>query len=58
MNWFKQSQHDGGLRVWLDDERDPTDPQVQRDFGAHGDEIWVKTAPEAIKMLEQGRCLH
>ena len=39
------------MKLWLDDERDPTTPTVQRMFGAHGDEVWVKTADEAIHML-------
>ena len=36
------------MRLWLDDERDPHDPIVQAKFGATGDEIWVKTAEEAV----------
>ena len=52
MSWFtKLSQ---STRLWLDDERDPKDPVIQQYFGSHGDEIWVTTASQAIKMLEQG----
>lgn len=42
------------LKIWLDDERDPADPEIQRDFGANGDEVWVKTAADAINMLSNG----
>lgn len=42
------------MRLWLDDERDPTDKTIQRDFGAKGDEVWVRSAPEAIKHLQTG----
>ena len=49
MNWYKMSQ--ANIELWLDDERDPKNPQIQRDFGAKGTELWVKTVPEAIKHL-------
>jgi len=52
MNWYRQSQ--SVIHVWLDDERDPTEPAIQRGSGARGDEIWVKTVPEAIALLQQG----
>ena len=42
------------LKLWLDDERNPQEPFIQKEFGSHGDEIWVKTANEAIELLKQG----
>lgn len=42
------------MRVWLDDERDPTNPEIQARFGAHGDEVWVTTVEAAILTLEVG----
>lgn len=43
------------MKLWLDDERDPTDPKIQCIFGSKGDEIWVKTASSAIAHLNQGQ---
>lgn len=40
------------IRLWLDDEKDPKDPTVQKEFGAQGDEVWVKTVEEAISYLQ------
>ena len=51
-NWYKMAQSE--IRLWLDDVRDPQDPQIQEKFGAEGNEIWVKTMPEAISYLNQG----
>tara|TARA_B100000745_G_scaffold231960_1_gene155941 strand:- start:3607 stop:4020 length:414 start_codon:yes stop_codon:yes gene_type:complete len=34
------------MRIWVDDERDPTLSHVQEKFGARGNEIWVKTPAE------------
>lgn len=45
------------IKLWLDDERDPTDPYIQNMFGAEGDEIWVKTAHVAISHLQQGNII-
>ena len=42
------------IKLWLDDERDPKDPYIQSEFGAKGDEKWVKTASDAIHYLKQG----
>lgn len=39
------------MKIWLDDERDPTIPFIQQNFGAKGDEVWVKTASEAKKLI-------
>lgn len=41
------------MKLWLDDERDPNSPIIQKQFGATGDEIWVKTAKMAIYYLAQ-----
>jgi hypothetical protein len=49
MNWYKKAK--SGIRLWLDDGRDPKDPDTQEKFGAKGDEVWVKTVPEAIEYL-------
>lgn len=42
-----------GIKLWLDDNRDPQDPQVQKLFGSTGDEIWVKTIEEAKSYISQ-----
>lgn len=42
------------IRLWLDDERDPSNPIIMSTFGSHGDEIWVKTPQEAISYLKNG----
>lgn len=42
------------MKLWLDDERDPREPFIQSEFGADGDEVWVKTAGMAIHYLKQG----
>jgi len=52
MDWYKMAQSE--IRLWLDDVRDPQDPNIQEKFGAEGNEIWVKTMPEAISYLNQG----
>lgn len=52
MNWYKKAQKT--IDLWLDDERDPTNPKIQQQFGAKDNEIWVKTVPEAIKYISQG----
>lgn len=41
------------MKLWLDDERDPSSPTIQEKFGADGDEVWVKTAEMAIYYLSQ-----
>jgi len=48
MNIYKLAS---GVRLWLDDVRDPQNRQIQREFGAKGDELWVKTVEEAKKYL-------
>lgn len=42
------------INLWLDDERDPSNPDTQKLFGSNGSEIWVKTVEEAIPFLEKG----
>jgi hypothetical protein len=42
------------MKVWLDDDRDPTDEFIQREFGAAADMLWVKTAAEAVDVLRAG----
>ncbi len=51
MNWYKTSQQ---IRLWLDDVRDPTDPIIRANFGASGDEEWVRTSQEAIQRISEG----
>ena len=43
------------MRIWLDDNRDPTDPKIQIKYGAKGDEVWVKTTKEAKELLLTGQ---
>lgn len=45
------------IKLWLDDERDPSAPNIQNHFGAEGDEVWVKTAAVAISYLRQGNVI-
>lgn len=52
---FKQFVETTTLDIWLDDERDPRDQYVQQHFGAKGNEVWVKTAQEAIQLLSTGK---
>jgi len=58
MNWYrkylplKQSQQT--IALWLDDERDPSDLNTQRLFGATGSEQWVKTVPDAKTIILNG----
>ena len=42
------------LSVWLDDERDPSEPAISKIFGSTGNEIWVKTAHNCIDLLKTG----
>lgn len=42
------------MKIWLDDVRDPTDPEIQELFGAEGDEIWCKTVKAAAELLITG----
>jgi hypothetical protein len=42
------------MKVWLDDERDPSDPKIIEYFGSTPDMVWVKTPWDAIKLLETG----
>ncbi|MHA2043235.1 MAG: cyclic-phosphate processing receiver domain-containing protein [Candidatus Thorarchaeota archaeon] len=50
---FKIWLENQGIKIWLDDERDPTKDFIKNNFGSHGDETWVKTAKEAIDLLSQ-----
>ena len=42
------------IRLWLDDNRDPKNHIIQQEFGAKGDEVWVKTVAEAKTYVQQG----
>ncbi len=42
------------MKLWLDDDRDPGIPFIQREFRSEPGMIWVKTVPEAIKLLRNG----
>lgn len=41
------------IKIFLDDERDPTNPIIQKKFGAEGDEIWIKRGEEVISLLKR-----
>lgn len=41
--------------LWLDDVRDPEDPQIQEMFGAVSGMIWVKTVDAAINRLKSNQ---
>lgn len=43
------------MRIWLDDVRDPKEPFIQREYGAVGDEVWVKTGHEVYQLIQQGK---
>lgn len=43
------------IDLWLDDKRDPKDPKIQSLYKAHSDMVWVKTVPDAKKILETGQ---
>ncbi len=43
-----------GIHLLVDDERDPSEPFIQQQFGATGREIWVKTYEEVINHLKNG----
>ena len=51
-------ENTGDVHLWLDDERDPQDEVIKLKFGAKGNELWVKTADEAIEMLKSGKVAH
>ena len=53
--YFESNEQKKTISLWLDDERDPTDPTIQQYFRATGYEVWVKTAHEAIELLKTGR---
>jgi hypothetical protein len=42
------------MYLWLDDVRDPKDSEIQKRFGAIGNEQWVKTPQETIELLKTG----
>jgi len=41
------------FKIWLDDERNPKEKIIQDNFGANGDEIWIKTAEALIVLIKQ-----
>lgn len=43
------------MKLWLDDNRDPKDPEIQELFGSDGDEIWCKTTKQAAEYLLTGK---
>jgi hypothetical protein len=44
-----------GIELWLDDKRNPDDPEIQKDFHSRPGMVWVKTVEEAKKVLKTGR---
>ena len=43
------------LHIWLDDERDPTDPNIKELFGTTGNETWIKTIEPIQDLILQNR---
>jgi len=39
------------IDIWLDDERDPTDPVIKEKYGSCGAELWIKTGEELLLLL-------
>jgi hypothetical protein len=48
--WLESKQ----ISIWLDDERDPNEPFIQREYGAKPGMLWAKTAKEAKDIISQG----
>lgn len=42
------------MKIWLDDERDPTKKIWQDEKNAEPDMVWVKDPEEAIRLLKSG----
>ena len=43
------------LHIWLDDERDPKSPDIQREFGTNGNEVWIKTIEPIQELILQNK---
>ena len=43
------------MKLWLDDERDPSTEHSKMQFGSNGDEIWVKDIKSTIEYLQTGK---
>lgn len=54
MKTFKEYVEKKGVRLWLDDVRNPRDKLIQQNYGALPGMVWVKTVGDAISVLEQG----
>ena len=57
IKWYNKcvkKQNIPKIRLWVDDERDPSDPKIQQLFKSKGNEIWAKNQQEAISYLEKG----
>ena len=54
MKTFKEYVEKKGVRLWLDDVRNPRDKLIQQNYGALPGMVWAKTVGEAISVLEQG----
>jgi len=46
-----EKEHNGGLIIWLDDERDPSNKNTKKLFGTTGREVWCKTVRIAKEMI-------
>lgn len=55
METFRQFLENSSIEIWLDDERDPSKPDIQEDFGARPGMTWCKTVPEAKTLLKTGK---
>jgi hypothetical protein len=51
---IKNQQNQQSINLWLDDERNPTNPTIQQQYNSNGNETWVKTVEEAIVYIQQG----
>ena len=43
------------MKIWLDDVRDPADENTINLFMSSPDMTWIKTAEEAIKLINSGK---
>lgn len=53
--WLKENK---GIELWLDDERDPKDPFIIKEFGSKPNMIWVKTVDQAKEILKTGDVIY
>jgi hypothetical protein len=54
MRTFKEFTESVKISLWLDDERDPNDSFIRKEFYSFPGMTWVKTAKDAIDLLRTG----